>query len=65
VLFAKYQGGCDGRGCSMNGGERNACRMLESQKKETTKKTKTKVGCQLKMDHREIRWGGVEWIDLA
>jgi hypothetical protein len=31
---------------------------------ETTRKTKTYVD-NIKMDFREMGWGGVDWIDLA
>jgi hypothetical protein len=37
----------------------------ESQKEETTGKTKTMWVNNIKMDLREIGWDGTDWIDLA
>jgi hypothetical protein len=39
-----------GRACSTNGVKRNAYRILVD---------------NIKMDIREIGWGGMDWIDLA
>jgi hypothetical protein len=38
---------------------------LEKQKERDTKKTKTWVGGNIKMNLRENGWGGMDWIDLA
>jgi hypothetical protein len=37
----------------------------KARRKETTRKTKTWVGDNIKMDLREIGWDGVDWIGLA
>jgi hypothetical protein len=37
----------------------------ESQKKETTRKTKAEWLDSVKMDLKDIGWDGMDWIDLA
>jgi hypothetical protein len=37
----------------------------ESQREETTRKTKMKVGGYIKMDLGEVERGDVDWIGLA
>jgi hypothetical protein len=48
----------------MNGGKRNAYRILVG-KTETTRKTRRRWVDNSKMDLREIGWGGMDWTDLA
>jgi hypothetical protein len=38
---------------------------VESQKERTTRKTKTWVVKNIKMDLREMEWSGIDWIGLA
>jgi hypothetical protein len=35
----------------------------KARRKETTRKTKTRCLDNIKMDLREIGWGGIYWID--
>jgi hypothetical protein len=56
-----------GRAYSRNGNTRNACRILAG-KPEGKRPLGTPRGRWvgiIKMDHGEIRWGGMDWIDLA
>jgi hypothetical protein len=56
-----------GRTCSTNGENRNAYRVLVG--KLEAKRPLGKAGRRwehnIKMDLRGIRWGGIDWIDLA
>jgi hypothetical protein len=56
-----------GRACSTNVVKRNAYRILVG--KTEGKKPLGTPRCRwvnnIKMDLRELRWGGVDWIDLA
>jgi hypothetical protein len=38
---------------------------VNARRKETTGKIKTKWMDNIKIDLREIGWGGVDWIDMA
>jgi hypothetical protein len=38
---------------------------MKSRKKETTRKTRHRWEDTIKMNLREIRWGSMDWIDLA
>jgi hypothetical protein len=56
-----------GRACSTMGGKRNACRILVGQPegKIPLRSPKCRWVDNIKMDHREIGLGGMDWIDLA
>jgi hypothetical protein len=56
-----------GRACSTNGKNRNAYRILvgKPKRKSTLGRTRSRCVDNIKMDIREIRWGGMDWIDLA
>jgi hypothetical protein len=47
-----------GRACSTNGKKRNTYRILVG-------KPRRLLVDDIKMDLREIGWGGMDWIDLA
>jgi hypothetical protein len=70
VLLAKYKYNDDvekyemGRACSTNGEEEGILDIAgKGRRKETPRKTKTYVDD--KVDVREMKWGGIGWIDLA
>jgi hypothetical protein len=56
-----------GRACSTNGARRNAYRILVG--KPEGNRAVVRPGCRgidnIKMDLREIGWGGMDWIDLG
>jgi hypothetical protein len=56
-----------GRECSRSGGKRNAYRILVG--KPEGKRPLGRPSCRyvdnIKMEVREIGWGGMKWIDLA
>jgi hypothetical protein len=56
-----------GRACSTNGETRNAYRILvvKPEGKKPLQKPRRRWVDNIKMDLREIRWDGVDWIDLA
>jgi hypothetical protein len=45
----------------------NVCRLLvgKPERRETTRKTRCRWMDNIRMDLREIGWGGVDWIGLA
>jgi hypothetical protein len=51
-----------GRECSMVE-KRNACRILVG--KRPLGRSRRRWEDNIKMDLREIEWGGMDWIDLA
>jgi hypothetical protein len=55
------------RTCTTNGATRNACRILVG--KPEGKRLLGRPRCRwvdnIKMDLRELGWGGMDWIDLA
>jgi hypothetical protein len=51
-----------GRACSTNGAKRNAYRMLVGKPEGRPRRRRVE---NIKMDLREIGWGGIDWIDLA
>jgi hypothetical protein len=54
------------RAYGTNGAKRNAYRILVGKPEgETTRKTRRGWEDNIKMDLREIGWGGMDWIDLA
>jgi hypothetical protein len=53
------------RACSTIGGEKECIWDGKARRKETTRNTKTSMGNNIKMDHREIGWGGTDWIDVV
>jgi hypothetical protein len=55
-----------GRACSMNGAERNACRILVGKPGERQLRiSRCRWVDNIKMDLRETGWGGMDWINLA
>jgi hypothetical protein len=56
-----------GRACSTNGAKRNAYRILvgNPEGKRPLGRPKRRWVDNIKMDLREIRWDGEDWIDLA
>jgi hypothetical protein len=56
-----------GRACSTNGEKRNACRMLvrKTEGKRPLGRPRHRWVNNIKMDLREIGWGGMDWIELA
>jgi hypothetical protein len=55
------------RECSRNGEKRNAYRILvrKPEGKRPLGRLKRRWVVNIKMDLREIRWDGMDWIDLA
>jgi hypothetical protein len=55
------------RACSMNGERRNAYRMLvcKPEGKRPLRRRRRRWVDNIKMDLREIAWGGMDWIDVA
>jgi hypothetical protein len=56
-----------GRACSMNGEEANAYSILagKPEGKSPLGRPRCKWVDIIKMDHRELGWGGMDWLDLA
>jgi hypothetical protein len=56
-----------GRACSTNGEKRNAYRILvgKPEGKRPLGRPRRKWGDNIRMDLREIGWGGMDWIDLT
>jgi hypothetical protein len=56
-----------GRACSTNGEKRNAYKILvgKPEGKILLKRPTRRWVNNIKMDLREIRWDGMDWIDLA
>jgi hypothetical protein len=56
-----------GRACSTNGEKRNAYRILVEipEGKRPLGRPRRRWVNNIKMDLREIRWDGMNWIDLA
>jgi hypothetical protein len=56
-----------GRTCSTNGEKRNAYRILvgKPEGKRPLGRPRRRWLNNIKMDLREIGWGGMDWIDLA
>jgi hypothetical protein len=56
-----------GRACSTHGGERNACRILvgKPERKRPLGRPRLRWEGNIRTDLREIRWGGMDWIDLS
>jgi hypothetical protein len=56
-----------GRTCSTHGGERNAYRILvgKPEGKRPLVRPRRKWDDNIKMDLKDIGWGGLGWIDLA
>jgi hypothetical protein len=54
-----------GRACSTHGEKRNAYRILEEkpERKRLLGRPRLKWENNSKMDLREIRWSGMDWID--
>jgi hypothetical protein len=53
-----------GRGCSTNGEKRDAYKILVG-KPEGSGRPRRRWEDNIRMDLREIRWGGMDWIHLA
>jgi hypothetical protein len=56
-----------GRACSTNGEKRNAYRILvgKPEGKRPLGRPRRRWEDNIRMDLREIDWGGMDWIDLA
>jgi hypothetical protein len=56
-----------GRACSTNGEKRNAYRILagKPEGKRPLGRPRRRWEDNIKMDLREMGWGGMDWIDLA
>jgi hypothetical protein len=56
-----------GRACSTNGEKMNAYRVLvrKSKGKRPLERPRRRWEDNIRMDLREIGWGGMDWIDLA
>jgi hypothetical protein len=56
-----------GRACSTNGVKRNAYRILvgKPEGKRRLRRPRCKWKDNIRIDLREIGWGGMDWIDLA
>jgi hypothetical protein len=56
-----------GRSCSMHGGEAECILDFgeEARRKETTRRPQHRWKDNIKIDIREIRWGGMKWFHLA
>jgi hypothetical protein len=53
-----------GRACSTNGEKRNAFRILVGKPGPLGRPRRRWVD-NIKMNLREVEWGGIDWIDLA
>jgi hypothetical protein len=53
-----------GRELSAHGKERHACKM-PGKERDHYKNIDIDGGNNIRMDIREIGWGGIDWIDLA
>jgi hypothetical protein len=55
------------RACSTNGEKKNACRILvgKPEEKRSLRRPRRRWVDNIKMDLREIGWGGMDWIDVA
>jgi hypothetical protein len=56
-----------GSACSTNGAKTNACRILVGKTcgKRPLERPRRRWVDNIKMDLREIVWGGMDWIDLT
>jgi hypothetical protein len=56
-----------GKACNTNGEKRDACRMLvgKPEGKCPLGRPRRRWVDNIKIELREIGWGGMEWIDLA
>jgi hypothetical protein len=55
-----------GVACSTNGEKRNACRILVGKPKGKRQgRPRRRWEDDIRMDFREMGWGGTDWIDLA
>jgi hypothetical protein len=56
-----------GRACNTNGEKRNAYRILagKPEGKKPLRRPKRRWVVNIKMELREIEWGGMDWFDLA
>jgi hypothetical protein len=55
------------RACITNGEKRNACRILvgKPEGKRSLRRPRERWVDNIKMDFLEMRWSGMDWIDLA
>jgi hypothetical protein len=71
VLFAKYNDQVKedkmGRACRLTGEKRNAYRILvgKPEGKRPLGRRRCRWVDNIKMDLREIEWGGMDWIDVS
>jgi hypothetical protein len=54
-----------GRACSTGGKKRNAYRIGKPEGNRPLRRPRCRWVDNIKMDIREIGWGGMDWIDLA
>jgi hypothetical protein len=54
-----------GRACSTNGGEVECILVVKPKGKRQLRRPRRRWLDNIKMDLREIEWGGMDWIDLA
>jgi hypothetical protein len=56
-----------GIGCSTNGGQRNASKILagKAEGKRQLGRPRRRWVDNIKMDLTEIRWSGMDWLDVA
>jgi hypothetical protein len=66
-IMAQFKEDEMGRACSTNREKRNAYRILvgKPEGKRPLGRLRRRWVDNIKMDLREIGWGGVDWIDLA
>jgi hypothetical protein len=72
-LFAKYNQNDQvkkdemGRVCTMNGDKRNGYRILEgkSEGRRPLRRPRRRWEDNIRIDLRDIGWGGMDWIDVA
>jgi hypothetical protein len=56
-----------GRACSTNGEKRNSCRIFvgKPEVKRPLGRPRHRWQNNIKVDFRQIGWGGIDWIDLV
>jgi hypothetical protein len=56
-----------GRACSTNGAKRNTYKIMvgKPERKRPLRTPRRRWDDNIKIDRREMGWGGIDWIDLA